>query len=646
MAFSYVKATIFTTVMMLGAQNMALAGPYKGVKCREAGQCEVIKEHKQKKKMGMRRVLEKTSPLNAERHPYYKMQRHRMRQLQEENPDHALSISPLLEEKETQNCIGKTCTPITHKNKSKNSPTRYEVKRLAQGARIHGTNGVIFDQNDTLHIASVLGREIVRMNARSGQIINRLGPEQGVELPDDLHFREDGSLYWTTPVIGLINRMQADGSVSNQPFAPFANSVTFSDDDRLFASECLGGSGLYEFDPELIQDPQLLTNELGVFCGLNGMDWRDGYLYGPRWFQGDVVRYDVATGDVIQIASDFGTPAAVKFDSRGRLHVLDTLRGEVIRLDEHGIKKRIARTRPGLDNLAFDSRDRLYISSLADGYIARVKRNGKTRTISQGGMIAPGGVAVLPKARGRESVLVADFFSLREFSKYSGRQKGIDYHTIGATPMTAPMTVFADEEKIVLSSWYGAAVQVLNAATREVEESYADFVVPLNAVRFQGDLIVTELGTGSVVRASQQDPSQRETLMTGLGVPAGIAGDEQNLWVSDWFSGMIWQVIEAGAVLSEPRLIAQDLVLPEGLAVDARGNLFVVESGTGSVIKISAQHNEKTTIATDLPLGAPASEGVSPTWNFNGIAIDRAGNLYVTGDVTGELFKLRPKKRH
>jgi len=34
-------------------------------------------------------------------------------------------------------------------------------KVLVQGAPIHGANGIMFDNNDMLYIASVLGREIV-----------------------------------------------------------------------------------------------------------------------------------------------------------------------------------------------------------------------------------------------------------------------------------------------------------------------------------------------------------------------------------------------------------------------------------------------------------------------------------------------------
>ena len=56
------------------------------------------------------------------------------------------------------------------------------------------------------------------------------------------------------------------------------------------------------------------------------MNWGSGgYLYGPRWFNGEVVRVDVDSGEFTTIADGFGVPAAVKFDSQRRLHVLDTI---------------------------------------------------------------------------------------------------------------------------------------------------------------------------------------------------------------------------------------------------------------------------------------------------------------------------------
>ncbi|HEX5690767.1 MAG TPA: hypothetical protein VFX76_12225, partial [Roseiflexaceae bacterium] len=260
------------------------------------------------------------------------------------------------------------------------------VHVLARGAALHGANGLAFDGADRLHIASVGGREIVVMDARNGAILDRYGPEQGVEGPDDLAFGPDGALYWTSLFSGAVGRRAPDGTTSTvAQLPPGANAIAFSDDGRLFVALDFLGDALYEVDPSGAQPPRLIAENLG---GLNAFDWGpDGALYGPLYFRGQVARVNVDTGAITPIADGFGLPVAAKFDARGRLHVLDQLSGEVVRVDlTNGHKQAIARLSPGLDNLAFDSRGRLFVSSNHDGFVAEVKRDDDVRIVSGGGM--------------------------------------------------------------------------------------------------------------------------------------------------------------------------------------------------------------------------------------------------------------------
>jgi len=121
------------------------------------------------------------------------------------------------------------------------------------------------------------------------------------------------------------------------------------------------------------------------------MDWGpDDRLYGPRWFHGEVVSLDVDDGSLRVEAEGLQVPAAVKFDSEGRLHVLDTAAGEVIRLSDDG-KQTVATLEPGLDNFAFDAEDNIYVSSFADGFVKRVEPDGTTTALQPGGMAHAGG---------------------------------------------------------------------------------------------------------------------------------------------------------------------------------------------------------------------------------------------------------------
>src|SRR5262245_9952505 len=69
-----------------------------------------------------------------------------------------------------------------------------------------------------------------------------------------------------------------------------------------------------------------------------------------------------------------------------------------------------------------------------------------------GGMILPGGVAVLPRGRGSESVFVAGLFSLREFDAQTGRQRSIERVLTGYSKLISPVfTVAPDGNRLLLS---------------------------------------------------------------------------------------------------------------------------------------------------------------------------------------------------
>ena len=522
---------------------------------------------------------------------------------------------------------------------------------LARGAALHGANGVMFDRHDRLFIASVTGREIVVMDPRTGVILDRLGPNRGVEGPDDLTFGPDGALYWTSFFTGVVGRRTPDGTVSTlAQLPPGVGAITFSDDGRLFVAASFPAPGsvdaLYELDPNGATPPRLIAQGLG---GLNAMDWgSDGLLYGPLQFRGQVVRVNVDTGAIALVAGGFGVPTAAKFDSRGRLHVVDQLRvdqrrGEVVRVDlATGDKTVIAALEPGLDSLAFDSHDRLFVSSFQDGFIAEVERDGQVRMVSRAGMILPGGVAALPRGGVNESVFVADLFTLRELDARTGHQRGIERGVVGVSPLLSPVfTVAPDGGNLLLSSAFGGAVQVWDPVAHAPVATYDGFAEPLNAIRFQGDLIVAEQG-GSVVRAQGANPAERATLAAGLGVPAGLAATEDDLWVGEWATGRVLQLVADGQPLAPPRVVAQRLAAPEGLAVapDHR-SLLVVESGAGRLVRIELATGRVRTVAEGLALGAQGIPGLVPTtWGFNGVAVGQSGAIYVSGDKANLLYRL------
>jgi sugar lactone lactonase YvrE len=185
-------------------------------------------------------------------------------------------------------------------------------------------------------------------------------------------------------------------------------------------------------------------------------------------------------------------------------------------------------------------------------------------------------------------------------------------------------------------------VQVWNPKSSEVVEAHAIAAIPLDAIRFDGDLVVAELLTARVVRITGPDETDRVTLASGLSVPAGLAAWEGNLWVADQGAGTIIQVAVDGEVLSDPRPVATDLEGPEGLAAAGEGVLYVVEAGAGRLSRVDVATGAVSPVADSLALGAPGTPGMPPTWIFNGVAIAPSGLVYVTGDIENIVYRIKP----
>jgi glucose/arabinose dehydrogenase len=165
--------------------------------------------------------------------------------------------------------------------------------------------------------------------------------------------------------------------------------------------------------------------------------------------------------------------------------------------------------------------------------------------------------------------------------------------------------------------------------------TWSDFAAPVNAVRFGEDLVVAELGTGSVIRQSPE--GSRTVIAEGLQAPTGLVASGDDLWVSDWATGTVWQIVTDG----EPSMTeaASDLANPEGIAIEEDGSLLVVESGSGRLTRILPS-GEPVTLADGLPIGIPAPAGAPPAYVLNGVTIGESGSIYLTGDKASVVWKL------
>ena len=495
-----------------------------------------------------------------------------------------------------------------------------------------GVHGLGIDPRGRLLAGSVVGQSLSLIDRESGAVRPFVGPPAG--MADDVAFGPDGEVAWTAYLVGELRIRNAAGEIRTVASGlPGLNSLAYTEDGRLFATQVFMGDALYEIDRSGEQPPRKIIEGMG---GLNGFEFGpDGHLYGPLWFKGEVVRVNVESGEMDTVADGFRIPAAVNFDGQGRLYVVDSATGELLRLrPDSGEKVRVARLKPSLDNLAIDKQaGLLYVSNMADNSIQEVDlADGRVRDLVRTRLAAPSGLAMVG-----DQLHIADTFAYRVMDTGSG-----DIREVGrmwASHLEYPLNAWADEHVVVLTSWATGTVQVYDRASGEMTHGFHDFQAPHDAVQLaDGSLLVAELATGRLLRVSGEQGEQREAVVVALAGPAGMAfnADRSTLFVTT-AGGSVWAVNPADW---SKRRVRDGLAMPEGISVSAAGKLLVMEVGKQRLLEIDPVDGATRTLAEDLPVGLPALEGLPPTGVFNDVVEAANGDLFFTADRDPGLYRL------
>jgi sugar lactone lactonase YvrE len=130
--------------------------------------------------------------------------------------------------------------------------------------------------------------------------------------------------------------------------------------------------------------------------------------------------------------------------------------------------------------------------------------------------------------------------------------------------------------------------------------------------------------------------------------PEGVSVDASgNVYVADSGNGMIRKVTPNGTVSTfagnsignTPANIFSD---PTGVATDAAGNVYVANFIDNNILKVSAAGDVSTFAGTGAT-GADNGAGSTATFSFpNSVAIDAANNLYVADGVNNLIRKITP----
>jgi sugar lactone lactonase YvrE len=520
-------------------------------------------------------------------------------------------------------------------------PQVYEVARLVPGSAFHGIHGLGFDKSGRLFAGSVAGAALYEVDRNAGTAKISISAADG-GMADDIAFAPDGTMAWTGFITGDLYARKGDGPIRKLASGlPGINSLAFRKDGRLYATQVFLGDALYEIDVEGAKPPRKIMEKMG---GLNGFEFGpDGLLYGPLWFKGQVVKVDVDKGDLTVVADGFKVPAAANFDSKGNLWVVDTALGQLVKVDpKTGTKKVAAQLKASLDNLAIDGQDRIYVSNMADNSIEEVNPDtGATKRVIIGQLALPGGIGVVTDGD-KDTIYVADVFAYRTVDGITGKVSETSrMHADGVT-LEYPMSATARGDFVVLSSWFTGTVQLIDRKTGKTLEMLHGFKAPHDAVRLaDGSILVNEMGSKSLVRASGEHGKDRKTVVGDLAGPVGlVVTDDTTAYVTEAFAGLVSKIDLASGAKT---VVAKDLKGPEGIALAPNGKLIVAEVAAKRVISIDPQTGAVTELAGNLPIGLASAVGTLPTNIPTGVGVGASGTIYVSSDIENAIYTIKKK---
>lgn len=524
--------------------------------------------------------------------------------------------------------------------------SEYRTEVIVPASPMHGVHGLAIGPDGALYAASLTAHSIFRIDLATNEVTTFVGSPRGTS--DDLAFGPDGTLAWTGGNFSTIYARTPKGRILTlAEDMPGVNAINYTKDGRLFATRIFGGDGLYEIDTAGQAPPRVVAEGIG---GLNGFEIADdGALYGPLFFKGKIVKVNIETGAMADVADGFMQPSAINLDSQGRIVALDYMTGEVMRLALDGKSRQlIATVPPPADNLAIAPNGFIYVSSSAFNGVTEIHpETGATRRITWGNITAPGTVTTVERD-GREQLILADSWGARFVDPATGtvtpipRGQGV----AGATGLAV-----AGDTYVLSNFWPFGIVQIIDRATGKLIASLPGFGAPYDIKPVSDGFMVADFASDRLVHVANDEARTRRNAAWGMEGPVGLvdAGD-RIFYVTEYgkkdkrgqyVNGDISRV---DTKTNERTIITRKLKRPEGMAMTNDGRLIVAEVGARRVVAIDPTGKKPLEVlAENLAIGLDVGSHVPAPFLPTGVTVAKDGAIYVTGDVDNVLYRITRK---
>jgi uncharacterized protein (TIGR03437 family) len=485
-----------------------------------------------------------------------------------------------------------------------------------------------------------------------------------------------GNLYFTSlhsvfkvDAAGDLTRIAGNGRAGNSGDLGPATSAQLSDPMGM----ALDASGsLYVADREAnvvrrISGGSITTVATGLSRPFDVAIDSRGALYVADTNNDRVVRVG-ADGVLVDVVANgsLNRPEGIVFDSRDNLYIADTFNGRIRMLSADGRFSTIAGTGstgvfsgdggPAVNAaislptaVSVDQQGNLYITDFGNARVRKIS-NGTITTAAGSAVGAPifeGEAAVNVRLEGPTGVAVGRdgtvYFAEGSIGSGSGLARG-DYRVWRVTPGGELRTLAGTGASSFAGDGGPASAALLNGATGTGFDKQGNFYIAdtqnhrLRRVAVDGT-ITTIVGNGTPGFAVEFG-SPGSALLNS---PHGVVADASGIYIADTANHRVRKIQLGGNIFTYAgngnasyfgdggRATAAGVNQPEGMALDAAGNLYIADVMDNAVRKVTPG-GIITTVAGTGQTGFGGDGGPAVRAVLNGpraVALDASGNLYI-----------------